>query len=135
MEFVCKQCGSCCKQKNGVIVIYPEDAKRIADYLSCTVRNFLDGYCKKVQLHIDESTLLVIYVLDTTDGCAFLTTENLCSVQTVKPLQCELGPVSYFQSVSTWKNCKELCNLEKNPFPGQEISDEFFVLKLLAGYD
>ena len=135
MEFKCRQCGSCCKRENGVIVIYPEDAKRIADYLSYPVQSFLDRYCEKVRLYIDKNTSLTIYQLDTTNGCVFLTTENLCSIHTVKPLQCKLSPVSYFQSVSTWKNCDQLFHLKDNPFVGQEISDEFFVLKLLEGYD
>lgn len=134
-KFVCKQCGSCCKQKNGIIVIYPDDAKAIASYLGCTIHDFLKRYCQKVQLNIDANTELTIYQLNTSEGCIFLTDRNLCSIHATKPLQCRLGPVSYFQSIGTWKNCKQLSHLLNNPFAGQEISDEFFVLKLLEGYD
>jgi Fe-S-cluster containining protein len=129
--FKCRKCGSCCK--NGIVILYPEDINRISNYLSLTKIDFINYYYVKEKI-IDLGGLKVLY-LDNSKECIFLDQDNLCSIHSVKPLQCIFGPQKYFNSINTWKNCIQLSGLDYNPFLTQDIPDEFFVKKLIQGYD
>lgn len=132
MKFKCKKCGFCCK--NGIIILYPEDVERISLYLGLQNVDFVRIYCKKTKISIDTFSDIDIYYLDVSDYCVFLSQENLCKINAVKPLQCKFAPESYFNSIGTWKNCIQFCEYDESPFSANELSDDFFVSKLLKGY-
>lgn len=132
MNFICKKCGKCCK--NGIVIIYPEDILPISSKLLLSPNNFIKKYCKKVYMDINNDLRIKIYYLNNFEKCNFLSKDNLCLINDVKPLQCRLGPEKYFNSIDTWKNCKQLSGLKNNPFAHGENSEEFFVRKLLSGY-
>ena len=75
-DFKCNECGVCCSKENGIIIVYPEDAKRIAKYFLCSTGYFLDTYCQKKQLYVSEDIKTTVYQLNTTKGCVFLTDEK-----------------------------------------------------------
>lgn len=100
-----------------------------------TAFGFLKKYCKSIFLSMQSLEKLQIYYLDNKNGCVFLTCDNLCLIHDVKPLQCKLGPERYFNSIGTWKNCKQYVNSSKNPFEGRDVPDKYFVQKLIAGYN
>lgn len=132
MEFKCKKCGFCCK--NGIIILYPEDINAISVYLGLQTVDFIRMHCKKTKISIDSFSDIDVYYLDVSNSCEFLSEENLCKINEVKPLQCKLSPNSYFNSIGTWKNCIQFFEHEEKPFYSDELPDDFFVRKLLKGY-
>lgn len=132
MGFSCKRCGFCCK--NGIVILYPEDVYKISAYLGLKQACFVKKYCKEIRLCINDSNSLNIYYLDISDFCVFLSNENLCVINEVKPLQCKLAPESYFNSIETWRNCIQFSSINEKPIWDSELSDEYFVEKLIDGY-
>lgn len=94
MSFICKKCGDCCK--NGIIVLYPEDIEAISKFLKMEQKEFIEMYCKETIITINTTKNFCVYYLDNVNSCVFLTDDNLCSINNVKPLQCKLGPESDF---------------------------------------
>ena len=132
MNFKCKKCGCCCN--GGIVILYPEDIISISAYLQITRIEFVNKYLQNANIFIDRNHSIDIYYLDNHTKCRFLTEKNLCLINSVKPLQCKLGPKSYFNSIGSWKNCVQLSHIDENPFEKESISDDFFIKKLLAGY-
>ena len=132
MNFKCKRCGCCCK--NGIVILYPEDIDRISSYLGLKKIDFVRLYCKKTKLSANGLCDVEIYYLDLPDVCMFLSEDNLCTIEKAKPMQCKFSPESYFNSIGTWKNCVQFCDKNEKPFSSDELSDAFFVDKLIKGY-
>lgn len=132
MVFECKKCGYCCK--NGIIVLYPEDIVKISSYLRITRKEFVDKYVEKTELILDNNKCIDICFFNLEKKCHFLSEDNLCIINSVKPLQCLYGPNSYFNSIGTWKNCIQYLEHDTNPFDNCNTPDDFFVKKLLEGY-
>ena len=130
-EFVCRKCGECCKN-HGIVIIYPEDAVNIAEYLNMSIKQFLKLYCYKRILKNNINDF-EIYYMEIGGKCCFLNNNNLCSINDVKPLQCKYGPTRYFLSVESQENCIFL--RDKKEVLDQGMEDSFFVQKLLQGYD
>lgn len=84
----CKECGAkCCITKEffGTPILSEEEVSRI--------QKFTDKGCfTKVISPVDE-TYYIIQEQEGTKRCAFLTEENLCFIQAVKPLDCLCYPV------------------------------------------
>lgn len=86
-EFECKKCGACCKW-DGVVVLYPEDIRRLADYFSLGDTEFLDKYAKK------SGGRNILKDKQGSSSCVFLK-DNKCGIWDVKPKQCDEFPKSY----------------------------------------
>ena len=114
--------------------MYPEDISNISNYFSISPKRFASSFCRSQELLINDHTTLTVYYLDNKNVCNFLTSDNLCSINEVKPLQCKYGPESYFSSIQTWQNCIQYKSYKSNPFQGAEIPDSIFINKLLKGY-
>lgn len=130
-KFECKKCGACCKN-NGIVIMYPIDIQRISQKMEIEQKEFVQRYCRKKYINLNDRQLK-IYVLDVGDCCPFLDENNLCTIHSVKPLQCEYGPTRYFLSVGAHRNCVQLRKVKdlKNK---TGVPDEFFVKMLLEGY-
>ena len=87
-EFVCLQCGECCRIK-GDVNLTGEDVEEIAAFLGIDVQDFVDSYTR---LSRDRRSLSLIE--STGRDCIFLE-KNRCSVHPVKPRQCRNFPVSW----------------------------------------
>lgn len=85
--FECKKCGACCKW-DGVVVLIPEDIKRIAKYLSIGEEKFLKEYTEK------KNKSVVLRNKTGSFSCVFLKS-NKCSVWDAKPKQCFDFPKKY----------------------------------------
>ena len=131
-DFVCKKCGMCCKNK-GIVIIYPEDAIRIAGYLEISPVCFLNKYCSQYFIKRGNNQL-EIYYMNVGEKCVFLDEDNLCRINCVKPLQCKYGPDQYFLSINSQLNCVQYKDAEETSVK-KGIDDAFFVKKLLRGYD
>lgn len=80
MKFKCTMCGNCCRQ-SGALRFLPEDIKRISAYLGIS----FDYFCERYNItNIQEK----LYFIETTDDCLFLTKDNKCSINEVKPWFC-----------------------------------------------
>lgn len=80
-EINCLSCANCCKTTSPIF--YHNDIERIAKFLRMKPGDFIDKY-----LRIDEDS---DYVLKSSP-CAFLDTENYCSIYEARPKACREYP-------------------------------------------
>jgi hypothetical protein len=86
-EFECKKCGACCKWE-GMVLLTPEDVRRIAEDLSVDKEEFLE---KQTEKH---NTDVILKNKPNSSSCVFLV-DNKCSIWDVKPEQCADFPKKY----------------------------------------
>jgi len=92
-KFTCKQCGNCCKG-DGVVRLTEDDIERLSKYLNISPQEFKEKYTFN-------SFLGEVWLNDKPNkDCIFLE-NNLCSVHSVKPRQCENYP-------DTWRNTESI---------------------------
>ncbi|MCB2153907.1 YkgJ family cysteine cluster protein [bacterium] len=90
-EFVCHQCGNCCRGE-GYVELNKKNIDEIAEFLGLSRESFLDTYCQydrpthKWHL-IDQS--------DDLKSCIFLAQDNSCRINPVKPQQCRDFPARW----------------------------------------
>ena len=85
-RFVCACCGNCCRW-GGYVYAKEDDFPPIAKYLGITVEELIDKY---TSLSPDRSCLVFS---DKADGsCVFQDSNNLCTINPVKPKQCATFP-------------------------------------------
>ena len=87
--FHCKCCGNCCRW-DGVVHYVPEEGRRIAEYLGISEYDMIQKYTR---LSDDRKELVLADKED--GGCVFLTEDNLCSINPVKPHQCSSYPYEW----------------------------------------
>ena len=99
-KFICRRCGNCCRWE-GIVHYIPEEGARIADFLGITEDELIQNYTR---LSADRSELVFT---DKEDGsCIFLTDDNLCLINPVKPHQCSSFPYEWGVPDSHMKLCK-----------------------------
>lgn len=82
MKFECQCCGNCCRWP-GPVRVNDEEIARIAEFLGIEEGDFR---CRRTRLAPDRTSLSL---LEKADGsCEFLTADNLCAINPVKPQQC-----------------------------------------------
>lgn len=86
-EFECKKCGACCKWE-GVVVLNPDDIRRIANYLTIDDEKFITGYTK------EDDNKTVLKNKPESSSCIFLK-DDRCKIWDVKPRQCAEFPKKY----------------------------------------
>lgn len=88
-NFVCTQCGQCCRVP-GYVRVTDADVTGIADFLGMDVTTFTDRH---TCLMPDRSGLAL---LEQDDGsCAQLMPDGTCGIQAVKPAQCKGFPYTW----------------------------------------
>lgn len=101
-SFKCTGCGNCCRWP-GYVRLTSEEVDAIADFLQIPVAEFIDRY---TYLTEDRRNLSII---EREDGaCFFLTEDDRCQIQEVKPQQCKNFP--FFWSFPDWES---KCNGDK----------------------
>lgn len=87
-NFECKQCGKCCRWE-GFVSLTKEDIDRLSDHSRVPRETYLKDYTLK---HGENG-----YVLKDKEGssrCIYMD-GNKCSIQDIKPKQCDKYPVKY----------------------------------------
>ncbi len=84
--FQCQLCGRCCRWP-GPVRLADDEPEAIAAHLGLEVREFI---ARHTALTADRTNLTL---LEKEDGsCAFLSSDNRCLIETVKPRQCRDFP-------------------------------------------
>lgn len=90
MNFTCQMCGACCRIPNGIVRVNSEEIARIAAFLGMDEATFI---AKETELAPDRKSLMLHSRPDGT--CAYLTPDNLCRINPVKPEKCRTFPYEW----------------------------------------
>ncbi|MBQ6247010.1 MAG: YkgJ family cysteine cluster protein [Kiritimatiellae bacterium] len=101
-EFRCRRCGACCRIKDGIVRVSDAEIARIADFLGMTEAEFID---RETEVAPDRRGLILKSRPD--GACAWLSDDNLCRINPVKPDKCRTFPLEWVNSDS-FKVCPEL---------------------------
>lgn len=101
----CKKCGNCCKGSMGPFV-FPSDVIKISDALGVDCNSFLKIYCVKNMLNIDQENLEIYSIRCNSNGCIFLTNNNLCEIYSTRPYQCINAPYGFLSQHNLWTHMK-----------------------------
>ena len=101
-EFHCRQCGACCRIRDGIVRVSDEEIARIAAFLGMTEQEFID---RETEIAPDRRGLILKSLSD--GACAWLTDDNCCRIHPVKPDKCRTFPYEWTNEDSH-KVCPEL---------------------------
>ena len=90
-QFVCHQCGNCCRG-DGYVELSEKNIADISEYLDLSREGFLDTYC---QYDHPSRTWHMIDQSDALKSCIFLSEDNSCRINPVKPQQCRDFPMGW----------------------------------------
>ena len=89
-RFNCRRCGACCRIKNGIVRVSDGEIARIASFLGVPEADFI---ANDTELSPDRRSLVL---KSSPDGaCAYLTQDNLCRINPVKPDKCRTFPLEW----------------------------------------
>jgi len=101
-SFHCRCCGACCRIPNGIVRVSDAEIARMAAFLGMDEAEFIDS---QTELAPDRMGLVLKSRAD--GACLFLTDDNLCRVNPVKPGKCATFPQEWANSDSA-SVCPEL---------------------------
>ena len=89
-DFKCAMCGACCRIKDGIVRVSDAEIARIAAFLGISEEDFIE---RETEVAPDRAGLIL---KSRSDGsCAWLTEENLCRINPVKPDKCRTFPFEW----------------------------------------
>lgn len=88
--FSCRRCGACCRIKDGIVRVTDAEVARIAAFLGMDEAAFIEH---ETELAPDRKSLMLKSRPD--GSCAYLTAENLCRINPVKPDKCRTFPFEW----------------------------------------
>ena len=89
-EFVCRRCGACCRIPGGIVRVSDAEITRLAAFLGLSEARFIAEECEVAP---DRRSLML---RNTPEGaCVWLTADNLCRLQPVKPDKCRTFPFAW----------------------------------------
>ena len=89
-KFRCRLCGACCRIKDGIVRVSEAEVSRIAAFLGVAESDFI---ASETELAPDRRSLML---KSRDDGsCAYLTEDNLCRINPVKPEKCRTFPYEW----------------------------------------
>ena len=103
--FRCRQCGACCRIKDGIVRVSDGEIARISAYLRMSEADFI---AQETELSPDRRGLILKSRPD--GSCAYLTDENLCRIHPVKPEKCRTFPFEW-QNADSCETCPSLAAL------------------------
>lgn len=126
-RFTCTRCSNCCRHESGYVFLSEKDISRLCEGLSLDRTEFLDAYCKNVDLGLVRRVSLKEQ--ENFDCVFFL--EGRCSVYPFRPLQCRSYPFwpSIVESEKAWQDEAAHC---PGINVGRRHSDETVLDWLLA---
>ena len=90
-EFVCHQCGNCCRG-DGYVELSEGNIAQISEFLDLSREAFLDTFA---QFDRPTQTWHLIDQSDDLKSCIFLAEDNSCRINPVKPQQCRDFPTRW----------------------------------------
>lgn len=94
-NFKCRECGACCRIKNGIVRVSDTEIRRIAEYLGMDDLEFID-----TQTEVAPDRKGLVLKSQNNGACVFLTAENRCRIHAVKPDKCRTFPFDWMNSDS-----------------------------------
>ena len=97
--FSCRQCGACCRNIEGCVMVESLDAYRLARYLRTKgepiegIEDFLFRYCEPEPLTEEGFPIYMLKTKAPNDSCIFLT-DGRCSVYPARTLTCRIYPLT-----------------------------------------
>ena len=88
--FQCRCCGACCRIKDGIVRVSPDEIARIAAFLGMSEADFI---ANEAELAPDRKGLILRSHPD--GACVYLTDDNLCRINPVKPDKCRTFPYDW----------------------------------------
>ncbi|MBN2881130.1 YkgJ family cysteine cluster protein [Candidatus Woesearchaeota archaeon] len=149
----CNKCGHCCKFGSGIVL--KNEVPKIANAINMKEEKFVSEYLDDFEYYgTSHKKLKQIKDKKLPHGrCVFLSEENQCQIQNVKPLYCRIGNCNKYgdellqwfhlnfsvdqhnpESIRAWKiytDNKEVINGGKV----QDIVDDEEILKKIMNYD
>ena len=89
-DFKCRMCGACCRIKDGIVRVSDAEIARIAAFLGMGEAEFIE---RETEVAPDRKSLVLKSRPD--GSCAYLTEENLCRINPVKPDKCRTFPFEW----------------------------------------
>ena len=88
--FKCRMCGACCRIKDGIVRVSDAEIARIAAFLGMNEAEFIK---RETEVAPDRKSLILKSRPD--GACAYLTEDNLCRINPVKPEKCRTFPFEW----------------------------------------
>ena len=98
-EFTCRRCGACCRIKDGIVRVSDAEIARIAAFLGMSETEFI---ANETDVAPDRRSLVLKSHPD--GSCVYLTADNLCRINSVKPDKCRTFPFEW-----TNPDSREVC--------------------------
>ena len=95
-NFKCRCCGACCRIKDGIVRVSDAEIARIAAFLGMSEADFIE---RETEVAPDRKSLMLKSLPD--GSCAYLTADNLCRINPVKPDKCRTFPFEWTNDDST----------------------------------
>jgi len=95
-RFQCRCCGACCRIPNGIVRVSDAEITRIAAHLGMRESDFI---AQETDVAPDRRGLMLKSRPD--GACAWLTPDNLCRINPVKPDKCRTFPFEWTNADST----------------------------------
>ena len=100
--FSCRQCGACCRNIEGCVMVESLDAYRLARYLRTKgepiegIEDFLFRYCEPEPLTEEGFPIYMLKTKAPNSSCIFLT-DGRCSVYPARTRTCRIYPLTVVQ--------------------------------------
>ena len=88
--FKCRMCGACCRIKDGIVRVSDSEIARISAFLGIGEAAFIE---RETEVSPDRKSLVLKSRPD--GACAYLTDDNLCRINPVKPEKCRTFPFEW----------------------------------------
>lgn len=89
-DFKCRCCGACCRIEDGIVRVSDAEIARIAAFLGMSESDFI---ANETDVAPDRKGLVLKSRAD--GACAYLTEDNLCRINSVKPDKCRTFPFEW----------------------------------------
>jgi uncharacterized protein len=108
LQFSCTQCGHCCRHDPGYVFLSEPDVKQAIMFLSVTEEEFLEKYCRIVDVGFFRKVSLKE---KSNYDCIFWLDGVGCSIYEARPLQCRSYPFwpAIVESEESWAEEAKEC--------------------------
>jgi Fe-S-cluster containining protein len=127
LKFTCSQCGNCCTGGPGFVWISREEIVRLAEFLKITPEETVEKYCRKFdgrfslrERRTREGMYDCIFLKEQDvptpagggDGKSVPLRRKMCSIYSVRPLQCRTWPFwrENLASEESWNRAGQRCH-------------------------
>lgn len=93
----CLKCGSCCKVFGDTycVALTGNDISVLSNYFEMSTSEFLDAYTVKNTFQFRDKAVSLFCLKQINNSCIFLS-DNMCLVNSIKPMQCMITPLHGF---------------------------------------